>query len=834
MVVGQAAATFANLPRPLTSLVGREADVAAVRARLCDTDVRLVTLTGPPGVGKTRLAIEVTARLREFFGDGVVLVELAPLRHAAGVLPAIAQTLGMHDVEGIPPLEALQERLGQRHFLLVLDNFEHVLEAATEIASLLESCPHLSALVTSRAALRVRGEREYPVAPLALPIADSPGLSSERGAAGGLRCRYASPAVDLFVQRAADARPEFRLTDENAASIAEICHRLDGLPLALELAAARVRVLSVETLRARLASRLALLTDGARDLPERQRTLRGAITWSYELLTPAEQSLFRRLAIFAGGCTLDAATALGDLAGDLGIDVLAGVTSLLDKSLLTHVEGPDDEPRFGMLETVREFGLETLAASGETDALSRRHATYYAGVAAAAKAGFATPDAHTWLVRLDGDLANLRAALDWCLTEGEFEVAVAVLEPLRVYWQSRGLVGEAWRWAEHLLEQPESRTRPVACARLLRLAGQMAQIQGDLTTARARLAESVAIWRGLDDPVPLAESLRTLGWVLTEHIDEAKPLLEEAVQIFQQVGDTSNLALAYDNLATVMLRWGNEAAALHYAQESERLFRLSGDDFARLRSWGSLPEVAELRGDYATARAQYEERLDGLRRLGDRYGEPYVLVNLGIVRARQGDLAEATALLVEALALSHQLGRVVALVNALEVMALVAATRGDPARAARTFGVAEAIRERRTLPRPGTHQRLYEETVAGIRVALGEAAFATAWAEGRALSLDEAITYATEIAVDPTTQPVRTTGREPTLPDGLSAREVEVLVLLAEGRSNREIAEALVLSPRTVEHHLARIYTKINARGRAAAAAYAVRHNLPPTPDPKP
>ncbi|MGH2601674.1 MAG: ATP-binding protein, partial [Dehalococcoidia bacterium] len=513
-----ATAFGANLPQPLTALVGREADVAMVRARLLDEGVRLLTLTGPPGVGKTRLAIEVAAGLREHFSDGVALVELAPLLTAEAVLPAIARALGMQDVEGIPPLEALQERLRSRHVLLVLDNLEHVLAAAPGIAALLESCPRLTALVTSRAALRVRGEREFVVAPLALPlVVESSGESDGRGAEGGFETRpYASPAVALFVERAAAVRPGFARTVENAATIAEICRRLDGLPLALELAAARVRVLSPDALLSRLASRLSLLTEGARDLPARQQTLRGAIAWSYELLTPAEQALFRQLAVFVGGCTLDAATAVCDADGNLGPEVLEGVTSLLDKSLLTQSEGPDGEPRFGMLETVREFALVALDAADESDILRRRHAEYCASLAAEAKAGFASADARAWLLRLDGELHNLRSALDWCLAEDEIELATGVLEPIRVYWQARGLVGEARRWAEELLGPPESGTRPASRARLLRIAGVMAQIQGDMTTARERLAESVAIWRELDDPAGLAESLLPLGWVLTE------------------------------------------------------------------------------------------------------------------------------------------------------------------------------------------------------------------------------------------------------------------------------------------------------------------------------
>jgi len=827
MVVGLVTTFGASLPQPLTSLVGREADVAAVRARLLDADVRLLTLTGPPGVGKTRLAIEVAAGLREHFDNGVVLVELAPLLTAEAVLPAIARTLGMQDVEGIPPLEALRERFGGRHVLLVLDNFEHVLAAAPGIVALLEACPRLTGLVTSRAVLRVRGEREFPVTPLALPAVDSSRESGERGAAGGSETRlYESPAVALFVERAADVRPGLALTAENAATIVEICRRLDGLPLALELAAARVRVLPPDALLERLASRLDLLTEGARDLPERQQTLRGAIAWSYELLTPEEQRLFQRLAVFADGCTLAAAEAVCGAAGDIGVGLLEGMTSLLDKSLLTQRGGPDGEPRFGMLETVREFALAALAASGEADALARRHATYSARLAAAAGAGLGTADVRTWMLRLDGELHNLRLALRWCLAEHEIDLAANVLQPLELYWQTRGLVGEARRWAEELLDLPESGTRSAGRARLLRVAGVMAQGEGDTPTARERLAESLEIWRELDDAAGLAGALRMLGWVLLEQVEEAEPLLAEAVVLFRQLDDTRNLAYAYNHLATMaMLRQDDATAAVH-AEESARLFRVARDVLGGLAPAGSLALLAERRGDHATARALWERRLDGCRQTGDRYYEAATLVYLGLLWFQQGDAGEAVGPLVEGLALGHQLGSVEIAVGALEVIAGVASVQGDPARAARTFGAAEALRERHGVLRAGTHQRLYEAMVAAVRIAVGAEAFAGAWAAGRALSLDEAIADASEIAVKPTEPPVRIGTLDAALPDGLSAREVEVLALLAEGRSNREIANVLVLSVRTVEHHLARIYAKINARGRADAAAYAVRHHL--------
>jgi predicted ATPase/DNA-binding SARP family transcriptional activator len=544
-----------NLPVQRTPLLGREREVAAVCHLLLREEVGLVTLIGPAGIGKTRLGQQIATELLDDFPDGVFFVDLAPIRDPALVAAAIAQVLGVREAQGLPLIESLKAYLRPRQLLLLLDNFEQVLPAASTVAELLAAAPHMKGLVTSRVVLRLRGEQEFPVPPLA-PDA----------------------AVELFVQRARAARPDFAVTDEYAPLLAAICQRLDGLPLAIELAAVRIKLFSPAALLSRLERRLPLLTGGARDLPARQQTLRDAIAWSYDLLEEAEKTLFQRLSVFVGGCVLGAAEVIchpktGALP-PLTIDLLDGVASLVDQSLLWRKEQPDGEPRFVMLETVREFALECLAASGEEPALRRRHAHCYLSLAEKADARLTGPEQAVWLDRLERELDNLRAGLEWFTHAGEAEKALRLGAALWRFWAVRGYLSEGRErlagllaWSGRVPPQapslrpgtraaggyPRSGWRfpplpgPVQTAvrlKALYAAGVLADAQGDYTAARSLFEEHLGIQRESGDVEAIATALCSLGNIANAQGDQAaaRSLFEEALALFQEAGTDFMLA----------------------------------------------------------------------------------------------------------------------------------------------------------------------------------------------------------------------------------------------------------------------------------------------------
>ena len=773
------AARRSSIPLPPTPLIGRAEEVQTARSRLGEATVRLLTLTGPAGVGKTRLAIEVASRAAGSFPDDVVWIDLAALADPSLLLPTVAHALGIRDGGAISLVDRLIRELDGKEILLVLDNFEQILPAAPDLATILSGSARSKLLVTSRSALRLRWECELPVLPLAYPLTDRlPGLAD----------LAAMPSVHLFLERTRAIRPDFELTAQNAVAVAELCARLDGLPLAIELAAARGKLLPLHALLARLDLALPLLAGGPADLPLRQRTMRDAIAWSYDLLCPREQALFRQVAVFAGGFTLDAALKFCATPGEAESDLLQEIASLVDKSLVRCSSPTGGEPRFAMLQLMREYGLEQLVRSGEADEAHRRHAAYLLELAEAAEPELEGPDQGRWLDRIEAELGNIRAALDWVCSTESGELAIRLAVALRVFWFVRGYAVEGRDRLARILDGPGRCAEPALRARALHAAAFLARHVGDYAAARGFIAEGLELLRRIGDSKGVADALSNLGHVLVNQgeTEEARRVYGEALVVHRALANEQGIADALSHLAI-----------------------------------GALHE-----GDAGAARSLDEESLAIWRKVGDQEGVAWALAKLGTDLLYLGDLPAARRCYEESLALSRTLGYGWGLARGLEAFAGLAAAQREPALALDL--AAAAARYRDTIGIPLTPvERI--ELARRLSPAAGEAgatAIPAAHPGAEALTLEAALAAALALP-----HPVADERRRvPRFPDRLSAREVEVLALLTAGKSNQEIAAALVLSVRTVENHLARLYAKIGARGRVDAAAYAHRHNLVGSP----
>ena len=712
-----------NLPAPRTSLIGREQQEVEAAGLLLRQDVRLLTLTGPGGAGKTRLAIAIAAAIAEHFPAGVQFVNLAPVTHPDLVAIALANTLEIPKVGNRTVPQLIGDRLrNSGPFLLVLDNFEQVLAAATVVAETLEACPTLKILVTSRSSLRVYGEQEFPVAALAQ---DS--------------------AIELFAQRAAAVWPGFAITPENAATIHEICLRLDGLPLAIELAAARTKVLSPAAILERLQHRLQLLTAGALDLPERQQTLRNTIDWSHELLNDAERKLFRRFSVFVGGCTLEAAEAVCNTRLDLGVDLFEGLSSLVDKNLIQHSGRAGAEPRFAMLETIREYAHDCLADSGELPATQRAHAAYCLVLAEEGNPALSSEDRSRWLAQCEAEIDNFRLALDWLFQKPDLEWGLRLCTALFLFWDIREHLTEARTRMETILRLAgtgHSRER----AKVSHFLGALAATQGDFLAAEHHLQLSLSIYEDLGDQPGIAASLNGLAINARDRGDyaSAQNNFERSLACWRLLPDRLAMARCLHNLANVVKVRGDYPRARWALREATDIFEELGDRSGAAWSINQLGDISREQDDNVAAHEFYQRALIAFREAGDAWGSARSLTDLGYVDCEQGDHSAARERYREALQIFVGLGHRRGIARGLEGFACLAVAQGHAARALTLAAAAASLRHLINTPLTQAEQLKFGRTLLPAWKSLSGPDGQRAWAEGSAMDPEKAVHYALE------------------------------------------------------------------------------------------
>ena len=764
-----------NLPVQPTSLIGREWEVASLVELLRRVDIRLVTLTGPGGTGKTRLALQVAAELSDLEWRGIYFVDLAPVSDSTQVIPTIASTLGLREERSRSPLECLKEEIDQNRLLLLLDNFEQVLDAAVRVSELLVACPQLKIMVTSRAVLRVRAEREFAVPTLRLP--DSAQMPD-------LEALLQYEAIVLFVQRTQAVVPEFRLTDMNAPAVVEIVRRLDGLPLAIELAAARMKLLSPEALLARLNQPLQVLTSGVRDVAARQQTLRNTIAWSYNLLDAQERALFRRLSDFVGGCTLGAIEAVYGALGNATGLILDIVDSLVDKSLLQLREpGKGEEPRFAMLETIREYGLELLVASGELESVREAHAMYFLELSERADLDLSASDSPERLDRLEQEHDNVRAAMHWSLEDIERreQIALRMGGALRSFWYVRGYLSEGLDFLERAMMGSNEVEEPTRAAALY-AAARLYEARGDYDRAEPFLVKSLVLYRELGNPERIAYALHLQADIAWRRgiLDMARSLAEESLAVFRELGDRGAIASLLLHLGALAADQGEYARARDLLEESLAINRELGDKGNIPDSLFNLARAYFFSGsELGAARVLLEESLSLFRQLSDKESIGYCLCLLGLLTLEQGDVTTARSLVEQSVALFKERRQAHGMALSTSAMATVIAAQGDNAvaralydaaltearkagdkliiasgleglsrvlvalgeyeRAVQLRAAAETLREAIGAPMPAVERPADEQAAKVAREWLGEETFAVVWDDWRGLKVEDAL-----------------------------------------------------------------------------------------------
>ncbi len=796
-----------TIPTPATSIIGRDAEIVYARSLLRRHDVRLLTLTGAGGVGKTRLAVEIARQIASGYPDGAFFVPVASITDSSLVLPAIASALGLRS--GVAPA-FMGEELGERDLLVVIDNFEQVQDAGPLVAELLRAAPGLQLMVTSRSLLRLSGEHQLQVIPLS-----APGLSR----LPPLPELAAVPAVKLFTTRAIAATRSFQLTEANAAEVALVCSRLDGLPLALELAAARLRHLPLAALAARLDRPLDFLIDGPRDAPPRLRTLRDAIAWSYSLLPLQEQTLMRRLAVFHGGFTLEAVQRV--VGHDSPPSTLAGISSLADSSLLVQLDTNSTAPRFGMLETIREFAQEQLLASGELETTRQSHGAYFLELAEAANDAMEGPEHGSWARRLREDQENLRAAIRNALEVQQTETALRLSLELWGFWSTGEYVAEARRWLEQAVSMSIGMTSRPRGRGLTNL-GNLALTLFDLHAAERHFRAALDFWVIYGTPDDSAVAELGLGVVarLQGRYADSLEHVENVLVVWTAADDISSMAIAEHGLATALSESGNGAGSRAHYERALDFRKRAGDTSGLAYTLISSGTAERWAGNRAAALAAVSEAMAHFQELQSNDGLLLAYLQLARLAVDSGHDAEALNLLRQSFVLLQTHMRAKAAIEALETLAAILTRRKLALPATALLSAAAAHRQTRSLVVPVPERTAVADTRAVIAVMLGVTAFSTAWSEGQRLSLEQAVTSAL-LAID---DPAQAAAGEPA--HDLTRRELEVLSLLAEHLSDREIADRLFLSPRTIERHVSNILLKMEAPNRRLAAAQAVRERL--------